>query len=231
MHTSRLRLFGLLLPALALALTGVAGCAKSAPAAKQAPPPLLAELATDKGTIQIELLPQIAPKTVENFRLLAQRGYYNGLKFFRVVKDFMIQTGDPKNDGRGGESAWGGKFDDEIDRTSPLYRDGYKAGSVAMANTGPNSNTSQFFIVEKDYPLYPGFTIFGRVVKGMDVVHAIANVPTKRWIDGSMSQPIDPPILKKVTILAPPLSPATAGAKGAKGAKGAGGGGGSDRGD
>ena len=132
--------------------------------------------------------------------LLAQRGYYNGLQFFRVVKDFMIQTGDPQNDGKGGQSAWGKPFADEIDKTSALYRDGYKRGSVAMANTGPDSNTSQFFIVQKDFPLHPGFTIFAKVTNGMDVVDAIANVPTQRGFDGGMSQPITMPVMKKVTI-------------------------------
>lgn len=177
------------------------GCAKSADIkSPPAPARLTAVLATDKGEIAIELLPSAAPKTVENFRLLSQRGYYNGTTFHRIVKGFMIQGGDPKGDGSGGESAWGGFFQDEIDKKSPLYRDGYKRGSVAMANTGPNQNGSQFFIVQKDYPLHPGFTIFGRVTRGMDVVDAIAELPTTRGIDGGMTRPVNPPVVKTVTI-------------------------------
>jgi cyclophilin family peptidyl-prolyl cis-trans isomerase len=190
-------LFGLVWGA-ALALGLASGCSKQAEAPK--PPPLLAAMETDHGTIEIELLPAAAPKTVENFRLLAQRGYYDGLTFHRVVKGFMIQGGDPKGDGSGGESAWGGQFDDEIDRTSALYRDGYKRGSVAMANTGPNTNRSQFFIVQKDFPLHPGFTIFGRVVRGLEVVDEIVNVPATRGPDGNLSKPVNPPVIKKVTI-------------------------------
>lgn len=183
--------------ALFAALLG--GCAKSQKPA-EGPPPLLATLETDRGTIEIKLLPAVAPKTVENFRLLSERGYYNGLTFHRIVKGFMIQGGDPKGDGSGGESAWGAPFDDEIDKTSALYRDGYKRGSVAMANKGPNKNDSQFFIVQKDYPLHPGFTIFGQVVTGMDVVDAMMQLPTERGIDGGMTKPVTPPVIKKVTI-------------------------------
>ena len=186
---------------LTLALALVAGgCAKSDDATTKGPPPLFATMETDLGTIEIQLLPAAAPKAVENFRLLSERGYYNGLTFHRVVKGFLIQGGDPKGDGSGGESAWGGAFNDEIDKTSPLYRDGYKRGSVAMANTGPNTNRSQFFIVQKDYPLYPGFTIFGQVVSGMDVVDKIINLPTTRGIDGGETKPVKPPVIKKVTI-------------------------------
>lgn len=178
------------------------GCSKSedAPKAPAAVAPLQAELQTSAGPIEIELLPNAAPKTVENFRLLAGRGYYNGCVFFRVVKGFMIQTGDPENTGKGGQSAWGGTFADEIDKTSDLYRDGYKRGSVAMANYGPNTNTSQFFIVQKDYPLNPGYTIFGRVTKGMDVVDSIANAPTTRGFDGNLSKPLAPVTITKVTV-------------------------------
>lgn len=161
---------------------------------------LHAIIETDKGTIDVELLPGVAPRTVENFRLLAERGYYDGLVFHRVVKGFMIQTGDPKGDGTGGESAWGGTFADEIDRTSPLYKGGYKRGSVAMANGGPNTNGSQFFIVQKDFPLHPGYTIFGRVTRGLEVVDAIVDVPATRGLDGNMSKPVTPPVMKKVTI-------------------------------
>ena len=162
-----------------------------------------AVIATDKGEIEIAFFAADAPKTVENFRLLAERGYYNGLTFHRIVKGFMIQGGDPKGDGSGGESAWGGTFGDEIVRESPLYQrgQGYKRGIVAMANRGPDTNTSQFFILHQDYPLPPAYTIFARVTRGMEVVDALAEVPTKRGFDGGMSQPVTPPVIKRVTIL------------------------------
>lgn len=139
-----------------------------------------AVLQTNKGTIRFELLEDVAPKTAENFRLLAERGYYNGIIFHRVIKGFMIQGGDPTGTGRGGESAWGGRFKDEIDPRSSVYQRGYKAGTVAMANAGPNTNGSQFFIMHADYPLPPSYTIFGRVTEGQDVVNAIATTQTDR---------------------------------------------------
>lgn len=192
---------------LALALT-VSGCGKSdspvaAPKPPAAPPPPpVAVLETDQGTIEFELLVGDAPKTTENFRLLAERGYYNGLTFHRIVKGFMIQGGDPLGDGRGGESAWGGKFADEIVKDSPLYQKGlgYKRGIVAMANMGPNTNGSQFFILHQDFPLPASYTIFGRVTRGLEVVDALAGVPTTRGLDGGMSKPSTPPVMKKVTV-------------------------------
>ncbi len=180
----------------------LAGCGKGEKAgvASQAPARLLATLITDQGEIEIELLAGVAPKAVENFRLLAQRGYYRGTPFHRVIKGFMIQGGDPKGDGSGGESAWGGVFDDEIDKTSPLYRGGYKRGTVALANTGPNTNQSQFFIVHQDFPLHPGYTIFGQVVRGMEVVDAIADAPLTRGPDGNQSKPLKPVLVKDVMV-------------------------------
>jgi cyclophilin family peptidyl-prolyl cis-trans isomerase len=139
-----------------------------------------AVLQTNKGTIRFELLEEDAPKTTENFIKLAESGYYDGIIFHRVIKGFMIQGGDPTGTGRGGQSAWGGRFDDEIDATSAVYKRGYKAGTVAMANAGPNTNGSQFFIMHVDYPLPPNYTIFGRVTEGQDVVDAIANSETDR---------------------------------------------------
>ena len=139
-----------------------------------------AVIQTNKGTIKFELLEQDAPKTTENFRLLAEKGYYDGVIFHRVIKGFMIQGGDPTGTGRGGESAWGGRFADEISPSSEVYRSGYKAGTVAMANAGPNTNGSQFFIMHVDYPLPPSYTIFGRVTEGQDVVNAIATTETDR---------------------------------------------------
>lgn len=136
----------------------------------------IAVLETNKGTIKFELLEQDAPKTTENFRLLADKNYYDGVIFHRVIPNFMIQGGDPLGMGYGGESAWGGKFDDEIDRGSELYAGIYDKGTVAMANSGPNTNGSQFFIMHIDYPLPPSYTKFGRVTEGQDVVNAIATV-------------------------------------------------------
>jgi cyclophilin family peptidyl-prolyl cis-trans isomerase len=157
-------------------------------------------LDTDKGAIEIEFLPMDAPKAVENFRLLAEHGYYDGLTFHRIVKGFMIQGGDPSGDGTGGESAWGGTFADEIKQDSPLYAGGYKRGYVAMANSGPNTNGSQFFIMHQDYPLQPNYVIFAKVSGSMAAVDAMAEMPTTLGADGGMSKPVTPPIIKKVTI-------------------------------
>jgi len=154
-----------------------------------------AVIETNKGTIRVELLEEDAPKTTENFITLAQRGYYDGIIFHRVIKDFMIQGGDPTGTGRGGESAWGGRFSDEINRSSQVYQTGYKKGTVAMANAGPNTNGSQFFIMHVDYPLPPSYTIFGRVTEGQDVVDAIATTPT-----GPGDRPIQDVKMQKVTI-------------------------------
>ncbi|HEY6187050.1 MAG TPA: peptidylprolyl isomerase [Pyrinomonadaceae bacterium] len=154
-----------------------------------------AVIQTNKGTIRFELLEDEAPKTTENFRLLAEKGYYDGVIFHRVIKGFMIQGGDPTGTGRGGASAWGGRFNDEINRTSPVYQRGYKAGTVAMANAGPNTNGSQFFIMHVDYGLPPSYTIFGRVTEGQDVVDAIAATETDR-----SDKPLSPVTMEKVTI-------------------------------
>ena len=155
---------------------------------------------TDKGPITIEFLAADSPKAVENFRLLAEHGYYDGLTFHRIVKGFMIQGGDPRGDGTGGESAWGPTFPDEINPESALYRGGYRRGLVAMANAGPNTNGSQFFILHDDYPLPPSYVIFARVTAGMDVVDALANTQTTLGSDGGMSRPLTAPVMKKVTI-------------------------------
>ena len=140
----------------------------------------IAVIQTNKGTIRFELLEADAPRTTENFITLAERGYYDGIIFHRVIKGFMIQGGDPTGTGRGGESAWGGRFNDEIDAASAVYQRGYKKGTVAMANAGPNTNGSQFFIMHADYPLPSSYTIFGRVIDGLDVVDAIATSQTDR---------------------------------------------------
>jgi len=161
-----------------------------------------AVIETDKGPIEIEFLAADSPKAVENFRLLAEHGYYDGLTFHRIVKGFMIQGGDPSGDGTGGESAWGGTFADDIKADSALYRGGYKRGLIAMANAGPNTNGSQFFVVLEDLrgKLPKNYTIFGRVTEGMDVVDAIANTPTRTGRSGENSTPTEPVTLEKVTI-------------------------------
>ena len=187
-------------------LAGIVGCSSSAPsseskAAAKSSGGLHATIETDKGPIELEFLPMDAPKAVENFRLLAEKGYYDNLTFHRIVKGFMIQGGDPSGDGTGGESAWGGTFEDEIKADSPTYSNGYRRGIVAMANAGPNTNGSQFFIMHQDYaPLPPAYVIFARVTKGIEVVDALAETPTTRGPDGGMSQPLTPPRMKKVTI-------------------------------
>lgn len=155
----------------------------------------IAVLETNKGTIKFELLESDAPKTTENFRLLAERNYYDGVIFHRVIRNFMIQGGDPLGQGYGGESAWGGKFDDEIDRGSELYQGPYSKGTVAMANSGPNTNGSQFFIMHIDYPLPPSYTKFGKVIEGQDVINAIAGVATNE-----KDKPNDPIVMNKVYI-------------------------------
>jgi cyclophilin family peptidyl-prolyl cis-trans isomerase len=159
-----------------------------------------AVIETDRGEIQIEFFAADAPNAVENFRLLAEHGYYDGLTFHRIVRGFMIQGGDPAGNGSGGQSAWGPPFADEINPQSPLYRGGYRRGLVAMANAGPNTNGSQFFILHQDYPLPPNYVIFARVTAGMAAVDALANTPTTMGADGNMSQPIPPPLIRKVTI-------------------------------
>ena len=131
---------------------------------------------TTMGDITLELDADKAPKTVTNFVTLAKSGYYNGLTFHRVIPDFMIQGGDPSGNGTGGRSIYGEMFEDEIDPNNAVYRGGYKAGAIAMANRGPDTNGSQFFIMDRDYPLPPNYTIFGKVMKGQEVVNTIARV-------------------------------------------------------
>ena len=165
----------------------------------------LAVMHTNMGDIKIKLFPEKAPKTVENFVTHSKNGYYNGLKFHRVINDFMIQGGDPRGNGTGGESIWGGSFSDEFDPELHNLR-----GALSMANSGPDTNGSQFFIVQaREVPAnmleqmrdledngFPAditaayealggtpwldfrHTVFGQVTEGMDVVDAIAAVET-----------------------------------------------------
>ncbi|PUE66125.1 peptidylprolyl isomerase [Arcobacter caeni] len=137
---------------------------------------------TSKGNIKIELRADMAPKAVENFVTHSKNGYYNGLIFHRVIKDFMIQGGDPTGTGAGGESIWGGKFADEFAPNAVFD----KAGILAMANAGPNTNASQFFITTvPTYWLNGRHTIFGYVKEGFDVVKKIEAVPTTSKYEGN----------------------------------------------
>ena len=186
--------------ALAIAACSSAPANPKVPAGAKSSGGKHAVIETDKGPIEIEFFEAESPKAVENFRLLSEHGYYDGVTFHRIVKGFMIQGGDPSGDGTGGESAWGGTFADDINRDSPLYSGGYKRGLVAMANAGPNINGSQFFILHDDYPLPPRYVIFARVTGGMDTVDALANTPTTMGPDGGMSRPLTPPVIKKITV-------------------------------
>ena len=131
-----------------------------------------AELETSLGNIVIELFTDTSPITVNNFVNLSNDGYYNDVIFHRVIKGFMIQGGDPSGTGHGDMGKYPGyDFEDELD--NPMN---YEKGIVAMANRGPNTNGSQFFIMHEDYPLPYQYTIFGKVLSGLDVVDAIGNV-------------------------------------------------------
>lgn len=152
----------------------------------------VAIIQTNMGTIELELFADKTPKTVENFVGLANKGYYNGVIFHRVIDNFMIQGGDPTGTGRGGQSLWGGKFEDEF--VPELKHNG--AGILSMANAGPNTNGSQFFITLKETPWLDGrHTVFGKVIKGMDVVQAIGKVPTNQ-----QDRPLKDVVMEKVTI-------------------------------
>ena len=128
---------------------------------------------TTQGSIEFKLFDDIAPKTCENFRTHAKNGYYNGIIFHRIIEEFMIQGGDPTGTGRGGESIWGKNFEDECVSSHSSDR----PGLLAMANAGPGTNGSQFFITTVATPwLNMRHTIFGEVVNGMDVVDALEGV-------------------------------------------------------
>jgi peptidyl-prolyl cis-trans isomerase B (cyclophilin B) len=147
-----------------------------------------ATIQTNHGTIEIELFDDAAPKTVQNFKDLAQKGFYDGLIFHRVIKDFMIQGGDPNGTGSGGP---GYQFEDEFNDNKVVR------GALAMANAGPNTNGSQFFIVTTGAaPWLDGkHTVFGTVTSGMEVVDAIENTPT-----GPGDRPREDAVMQKVTI-------------------------------
>lgn len=175
---------------------------------------ILVEMNTSMGLIKIKLFPEQAPKTVENFVTHSKDGYYNGLIFHRVMEDFMIQGGDPKGNGNGGESIYGGQFQDEF--SNKLYN---IRGALSMANSGPDTNGSQFFIVQNknlnsqsdisDYPdkikevyqnggtpwLDLAHTVFGQVIEGMDVVDKIAATKV-----GAQDKPVEDVVIKSITV-------------------------------
>jgi cyclophilin family peptidyl-prolyl cis-trans isomerase len=180
--------------------------------AQNAPAPEVthtAVLKTTMGTIEIELYGKDAPKTVENFVGLINRKFYDGILVHRVVPGFVIQAGDSATRdttkremwGRGGTSIYNGReFEDELNPATPSYKRGYVEGTLAMANRGPNTNTSQFFIMlvdndKRPHPLKKEFTIFGRVTKGMDIIHTIEQVP----LSGQSGQPVKPVMIIKAT--------------------------------
>jgi cyclophilin family peptidyl-prolyl cis-trans isomerase len=163
-----------------------------------------AVISTSMGDIELELYGKDAPKTVANFVGLANKGYFEGILVHRVVPGFVIQAGDPKTKdpslrgewGSGGESIYGGTFNDELNPNSPSGKLGYVEGVVAMANRGANTNTSQFFIVLQNAPQLPyNYTIFGKVTKGMNIAHDIEKVP----IDGQ-GHPVTPVTIGSVKV-------------------------------
>jgi len=151
-----------------------------------------AVLTTSEGKIEIELNATDTPITVNNFVYLARNSFYDNTIFHRVIKDFMIQGGDPKGDGTGGP---GYNFEDES------FTGEYARGTVAMANSGPNTNGSQFFIMHKDYNLPKNYVIFGRVINGMEVVDKTAEAPVSPSAMGESSTPVNPVTVNSVEIL------------------------------
>jgi peptidylprolyl isomerase len=146
---------------------------------------------TTLGSFDVTLFPDKAPKACENFLTLAQKGYYNGTTFHRVIKGFMIQGGDPSGNGTGGQSMWGKNFEDEF---SPSLKFD-KPGLLAMANRGPNTNGSQFFITTAATPwLNQKHTIFGEVSSGYDIIQKIEKTPT-----GPQDRPKEPVKILKIT--------------------------------
>ena len=161
----------------------------------------VAVIETTMGTIEAELYASDAPKTVENFVKLAGKKYFDGVKFHRVSKGFVIQGGDPTGTGTGGQSIWGKDFEDELNPQAPSYREGYKKGVLAMANKGPNTNSSQFFIMLQDAPGLPkNYSIFGKVVRGMDVVEKIGRVEIIPQMGPTDGRPKVDVVMKKVRI-------------------------------
>ncbi len=155
-----------------------------------------ATVETSLGSFKIELLAKESPKTVNNFVFLAKEAFYNGVIFHRIIKAFMIQTGDPTGTGAGGP---GYRFADELPAKHP-----YDPGMVAMANAGPSTNGSQFFICTGNQSNgldgCPNYTQFGKIAEGMDIVQKIAGVQVTRSPQGEFSKPVEPPVIKSIDI-------------------------------
>jgi len=162
----------------------------------------IATVETNYGNFRIAFYQDDAPKTVENFKTLAGKGFYNGLVFHRVIKNFMIQGGDPfckpdstRDTGRCGTGGPGYKFADELDPATASAKAGYQKGVVAMANSGPDTNGSQFFVMLNEVPLPRSYTIFGKVIEGQEIVDAIGITPTDQ-----NDRPREAVIIKKVAV-------------------------------
>ncbi len=151
-----------------------------------------AVLKTTEGEISVQLNASVVPITVNNFVTLAKKGFYNNTIFHRVIKGFMIQGGDPKGDGTGGP---GYTFEDEP------FEGGYTRGTIAMANAGPDTNGSQFFIMHQDYELPPNYTIFGKVIRGIEVVDKIAEAQVSTSATGESSTPVNPVKVTTIEII------------------------------
>lgn len=148
-------------------------------------------LATSEGELTIKLDTLNTPKTANNFAFLAKEGFYDNTIFHRVIKDFMVQGGDPTGTGTGSP---GYKFADE-------YLEGeYTLGKIAMANSGPDTNGSQFFLMHADYPLPNNYVIFGEITNGLDVLDKLANTPVKANAMGENSSPVKPPVITTATV-------------------------------
>lgn len=153
------------------------------------------EMNTTQGVIELTLMPDVAPKAVENFIGLIKKSYYDGVIFHRIIRGFMIQAGDPTGTGRGGESIWGIPFADEFAPNVVFDR----PGIVAMANAGPGTNGSQFFITVAATPWLNGHhTIFGYVSKGMDVVKKLENIRTTGRYGGD--RPIEKQVIYSMSV-------------------------------
>lgn len=155
-----------------------------------------ATVETNLGSFEVELFGDQAPKAVENFVTLAKKGYYNGVPFHRVIKDFMIQGGDPTGTGAGGQSCWGKMFEDECKAGLRFDR----PGLLAMANRGPNTNGSQFFVTTVPCPWLNGrHTIFGQITKGMETIKKIEGTKV-----GPQDRPVTAVVIQNITVAEAP---------------------------
>jgi cyclophilin family peptidyl-prolyl cis-trans isomerase len=153
------------------------------------------------GSITVQLYDKDAPLAVQNFLRLTDSGYYNCLTFHRVAKNFVIQGGDPNGNGTGGQSTFGKPFADELNPNTPSYKAGYLKGVLAMANSGANTNGSQFFIMLADNSLPHSYTIFGKVIAGQDVVDKIGQVDITPQMGPTDGAPVTPVVMESVKII------------------------------